>query len=112
MKRRYFPAVVVLCSAIVGYGFVVAAQTAFDRPKAVATAKQISEQVKQIRGQITSPPTALANDLRELEGHADHLRSGLESGLEEGTTAPVLKRIVDLSLGANEQAKSASLSPA
>ena len=104
--------VVVLSAAVGGYGVVAAAQTAFNPAKAIALSLQISDQVSQIRSQLTSPPDLLARDLRELEGHADHLRHGLEGGNDEMTTAGVEKRIVGLALGANEQAKAASLSPA
>jgi outer membrane protein OmpA-like peptidoglycan-associated protein len=105
--------VVVSCVAVAGYGAFAAAQTAFNPAKAIALSLQISDQVSQIRSQLTSPPDLLAHDLRELEGHADHLRRGLADGNDqEITTAGVEKAIVGLALGANEQAKAASLSPA
>ena len=104
--------VVVSCVAVAGWGAYAAAQSAFDPAKAKAICQQISDQVSQIRSQLTSPPDLLARDLRQLEGHADHLRRGLEEGNDEMTTAGVEKRMVDLALGANEQAKAASLSPA
>jgi outer membrane protein OmpA-like peptidoglycan-associated protein len=110
-KRLQSLWVVVSCVVVAGYGVVAAAQSAFDPAKGIAVTQQISDQVSQIRSQLTSPPDLLAHDLRELEGHADHLRHGLEGGNEEITTAGVEKRIVDLALGANEQAKAAGLSP-
>jgi len=102
----------VVCAVIAGYGAVAAGQTAFDSAKAIAASKQIGDQVGQIRDQLSSPPDALAHDLRELEGHADHLHRGLSDGLGEIPTAGVEKRIVDLALAANEQAKAANLPPA
>jgi outer membrane protein OmpA-like peptidoglycan-associated protein len=88
------------------------AQSAFDKAGAEAAAQAIAEQVKGIRAQLTSTDAAFANDLRELEGHAEHLRSGLREGNSEITTAPVVKRITDLTLAANERAKAASASAA
>lgn len=112
MQRPKFAFAATACLAVAAYATVAAAQAAFDRSGAEAASKTISAQVKQIRGQIANPPAALAEDLRLLEGHADHLHSGLESGLDEVNTAPVLKRVVDLTLGVNEQAQKASLSAA
>jgi outer membrane protein OmpA-like peptidoglycan-associated protein len=88
------------------------AQSAFDKAKAEATAQAIAEQVKQIRAQLSSTDAAFANDLRELEGHAEHLRTGLREGNSELTTSPVVKRVADLALAANERAKAASASAA
>jgi outer membrane protein OmpA-like peptidoglycan-associated protein len=102
----------VACAALLGYGAVATAQSAFDSAKAGATAQQIADQVKQVRAQLSSADTTFANDLRELEGHADHLRSGLASGLGEEPTSPVVKRVVDLALAANERAKLAGASAA
>jgi outer membrane protein OmpA-like peptidoglycan-associated protein len=103
--------VLVACAASLGLGSVAAAQTsAFDSAKAAATAQQIADQVKQIRAQETSTDAAFANDLRELQGHAEHLRSGLGSGLGELATAPVVKRVVDLALASSERASAASAS--
>jgi len=111
--NRLFSAVtLVACLAVAGFGVVATAQSSFDRAQAVATSKELAEQVKQVRAELVSPSPALANDLRELEGHADHLREGLDSGLSEVTTAPVVKRIVDLGKAANEQVKAASPSAA
>ena len=110
-KRLQHGWVLVACLGVAGYAAVAVAQAAFDPAKAIAITQTISDQVAQIRSQLTSPPDALARDLRELEGHADHLRHGLEGGNAEVTTAGVEKRITDLALGANEQAKAASLSP-
>jgi len=107
MQRRISVlASAIACLALAAYAV---GQVAFDRSKAEAAAKAVSAQVKQIRAQLASPPAQLGEDLRLLEGHADHLHSGLESGLDEDTTAPVLKRVVDLTLGVNEQAQTASL---
>ena len=104
---------VLVCVVFAGTSAVSMAQAAFDRDKAVATAKEISTQVAAIRGQLSSPPDALATDLRELEGHAEHLHSGIDySNLSEETTAPVVKHIEDLTLAVDEQAKKASLGPA
>lgn len=107
-NRHFGSATLVACLAILGFGVVATAQSAFDRTQAIATASKIAEQVKQVRAALVSPTPSLANDLRELEGHADHLRGGLDSGLSEVTTAPVVKRIVDLGKAANEQAKASS----
>ncbi len=97
----------------VGFGVVAAAQSgSFDKAKAIATATQIADQVKQVRADLVSPDAALATDLRELEGHASHLREGLEAGLGEATTDPVLKRVVDLAKAADERAKATSASAA
>ncbi len=101
-----------VCVGVLGYGVVAAAQAAFDPAKAIAITQTISNQIAELRLRLTSPPDALARDLRELEGHADHLRHGLEGGNDEATTAGVEKRMTDLALGANEQAKAAMLSPA
>lgn len=99
------------CVASFGIGSVAAAETsAFDSAKAGATAQQIADQVKQVRAQLVSKDVAFSNDLRELEGHADHLRSGLGEGLGEEATSPLVKRVVDLALAANERAKLAGAS--
>ena len=111
MERAKRLVVWIVCVGVVGYGVVAAAQAAFDPAKASAIAQKISDQVSEIRLRLTSPPEALARDLSELQGHADHLRRGLEDGNAEVTTAGVEKRITDLGLGANEQAKAALLSP-
>src|SRR5262249_14001308 len=96
-------------AAFAAYAAVPVAQAAFDKAKAIALTEQISTQLGQIRDQLTSPPDALATDLRELEGHSTHLRHGLEEGNAEITTAGVVKRMVDLALGVNEQAKAAAI---
>jgi len=96
--------------AFAAYAAVAVAQAAFDKAKAIALTDQISTQLGQVRDQLTSPPDALATDLRELEGHSTHLRHGLEEGNAEITTVGVVKRMVDLALGVNEQAKAAGVS--
>ncbi len=110
-RARCLPTVAAMaaCLALVGSGVVASAESgSFDQAKAIAIANQIADQVKQVRAALVSPDPAFVRDLQELEGHATHLRGGLESGLGEEITAPVLKRMVDLAKAADEQAKAGS----
>ncbi len=103
----------IACACALGLGAVAVAQTAaFDANRAGAVATLIADQAKQVRAQLVSTDISFADDLRELEGHADQLRSRLGGGLGEDPTASLVKRVVDLALAANERAKLAGASAA